>query len=47
VETIAVRGGAPVVFARAGLLQLREAIRGAGIAAENFVWPPCLTEAAR
>ena len=33
VETIAVRGGAPVVFAKAGLDQLRAAIRGAGIAA--------------
>jgi hypothetical protein len=40
VETIPVRGGPPVLFAKAGLLQLREAIRGAGIAAENFVWPP-------
>jgi CHASE2 domain-containing sensor protein len=40
VETIAVRGGAPVVFAKAGLHQLRDAIRGAGIAADNFVWPP-------
>ena len=40
VETIAVRGGPPVVFAKAGLHQLRDAIRGAGIAAENFVWPP-------
>ncbi|OCB62320.1 hypothetical protein A5677_11800 [Mycobacterium malmoense] len=40
VETIAVRGEKPVVFAKAGLHQLREAIRGAGIAAENFVWPP-------
>jgi WD40 repeat protein len=40
VETIAVRGGPPVVFAKAGLHRLREAIRGAGIGAENFVWPP-------
>ncbi len=40
VETIAVRGGSPVVFAKAGLRQLREAVRGAGIAADNFVWPP-------
>jgi hypothetical protein len=40
VETIPVRRGAPVVFAKAGLHQLREAIRGAGIGAENFVWPP-------
>ena len=27
-------------FAKKGLHQLREAIRGAGIGAENFVWPP-------
>ena len=40
VETIALRGGLPVVFAKAGLQQLRYAIRGTGIAAENFVWPP-------
>ena len=40
VETIAVRGGPPVVFAKVGLNQLRDAVRGAGIAAENFVWPP-------
>ena len=40
VETIPVRGGPPVLFAKAGLHQLRDAIRGAGIAAENFVWPP-------
>jgi WD40 repeat protein len=40
VVKIPVRGGEPVVFAKAGLHQLREAIRGAGIAAENFVWPP-------
>src|SRR6185312_8111747 len=40
IETIAVREGAPVTFAKKGLHQLREAIRGAGIAAQNFVWPP-------
>ena len=40
VETIPLRGGPPVVFAKVGLHQLREAIRSAGIAAENFVWPP-------
>ena len=40
VETIPVRGGPPVVFAKTGLHRLREAIRGAGIAAEHFVWPP-------
>ena len=35
------RGEEPVVFAGEGrLYDLREAIRGAGIAAENFVWPP-------
>ena len=39
VETTPVRGGPPVVFAKVGLHQLRDAIRGAGIAAENFVWP--------
>ena len=40
VETIPVPGGPPVRFAKAGLRQLREAIRGAGVAANNFVWPP-------
>ncbi len=40
VESVAVRGGPPVVFAKVGLHQLREAVRGAGIAADNFVWPP-------
>jgi WD40 repeat protein len=39
-EQIAVPGGAPVAFAKTGLHQLREAIRGVGIGAENFVWPP-------
>ncbi len=40
VETIPVSGGPPVLFAKAGLHQLREAIRGVGVAANNFVWPP-------
>ena len=40
IEKIAVRGGPPVLFTKAGLHQLREAIRGTGIAADNFVWPP-------
>jgi WD40 repeat protein len=40
IERIPVRGGPSVLFARAGLHQLREAIRGAGIGADNFVWPP-------
>lgn len=40
VETVAMQSGPPVVFAKAGLRQLRDALRGAGIAADNFVWPP-------
>ncbi len=40
VETIPLPGGPPVLFAKAGLHQLREAIRGVGVAANNFVWPP-------
>ena len=36
-------GEARLTFAKKGLHQLREAIRGAGIAAENFVWPPPAT----
>ncbi|HUO37031.1 MAG TPA: AAA family ATPase, partial [Mycobacterium sp.] len=39
-EKIAVPGGPPVIFAKAGLHQLREAIRRAGIGADNFGWPP-------
>jgi WD40 repeat protein len=39
-ESIPLPGGGPVVFAKTGLRQLREAIRGTGIGAENFVWPP-------
>jgi WD40 repeat protein len=30
----------PVVFAADGLYRLRDGIRGAGIAAKSFVWPP-------
>ncbi|MEZ0343164.1 toll/interleukin-1 receptor domain-containing protein, partial [Mycobacterium sp. pV006] len=37
---VEVDGGAPVVFATEGLYRLRDAIRGAGIGAESFVWPP-------
>ena len=37
---IDVPGGASVAFATFGLTQLRDAIRGAGIRPENFVWPP-------
>lgn len=32
--------GAPVELATAGLYRLRDGIRGAGIGAESFVWPP-------
>ena len=32
--------GKPVAFAAEGLHRLREGIRGAGIGAESFVWPP-------
>ncbi|MDT5090945.1 MAG: hypothetical protein QOH60_308 [Mycobacterium sp.] len=32
--------GPPVKFATDGLYRLRDAIRGAGIEAESFVWPP-------
>jgi WD40 repeat protein len=39
-ESIAVEGGPPVVLARIGLHQLLDAIRGAGIGADNFEWPP-------
>lgn len=35
-----VGGGSPVEFATAGLYRLRDGIRGAGIGAESFVWPP-------
>ena len=40
VTEVEVGGGAPVVFATEGLYRLRDAIRGAGIGAESFVWPP-------
>ena len=40
VETIILGEGAPVQFAKAGLRQLREAIRGVGIGADLLVWPP-------
>ncbi|MGV0746224.1 nSTAND1 domain-containing NTPase [Mycolicibacterium sp. XJ870] len=33
-------GGPPVEFATDGLYRLRDAIRGAGISALSFVWPP-------
>jgi WD40 repeat protein len=32
--------GPPVQFATDGLYRLREAVRGAGIGAQSFVWPP-------
>ncbi len=37
---IDVPGGPAVEFNTVGLTQLRDAIRGAGIGPENFVWPP-------
>jgi WD40 repeat protein len=37
---IQIDGSAPVEFATAGLYRLRDAIRGTGIGAEYFVWPP-------
>jgi WD40 repeat protein/CHASE3 domain sensor protein len=33
-------GGPPVMFATSGLYRLRDAIRGTGISAHSFVWPP-------
>src|SRR6185312_12300116 len=33
-------GGPPIEFATEGLYRLRDGIRGAGIGAESFVWPP-------
>jgi WD40 repeat protein len=33
-------GNPPVQFATDGLMRLRDGIRGAGISAESFVWPP-------
>lgn len=38
--SISVSGGPPVQFAIQGLYRLRDAIRGAGISAHSFVWPP-------
>lgn len=37
---IDVGGGPPMEFATDGLFRLRDAIRGAGISAQSFVWPP-------
>ncbi len=38
--SIDVGGGAPVQMSTEGLYRLRDGIRGAGIGAESFVWPP-------
>ncbi len=38
--SIEVPEGPPVQLATDGLLRLRDGIRGAGIGAESFVWPP-------
>ena len=38
--SIDVDGGSPVTFATGGLYRLRDAIRGTGISAHSFVWPP-------
>jgi WD40 repeat protein len=38
--SIEMSGGPPVVFATDGLYRLRDAVRGAGISAQSFVWPP-------
>ena len=38
--SIDVGGGPPVMFATTGLYRLRDAIRGTGISAHSFVWPP-------
>jgi WD40 repeat protein len=38
--TIEVAGGAAVCFNTAALLQLRRALEGPGVGAEDFVWPP-------
>jgi WD40 repeat protein len=38
--SIDVRGGPPVMLATDGLYRLRDAIRGTGISARAFVWPP-------
>ena len=38
--SIDIGGGPPVLFATSGLYRLRDAIRGTGISANSFVWPP-------
>ncbi|MGA5463845.1 eIF2A-related protein [Mycobacterium sp. NPDC050041] len=38
--SIDVGSGPPVLFATNGLYRLRDAIRGTGISANSFVWPP-------
>jgi WD40 repeat protein len=38
--SIDIDGGPPVMFATGGLYRLRDAIRGTGISAHSFVWPP-------
>ncbi len=38
--SIDVGAGPPVMFATGGLYRLRDAIRGTGISAHSFVWPP-------
>ena len=38
--SIDVGGGPPVMFATGGLYRLRDAIRGTGVSAHSFVWPP-------
>ncbi|MEV3901101.1 TIR domain-containing protein [Mycobacterium sp. NPDC050551] len=38
--SIDVGSGPPVLFATSGLYRLRDAIRGTGISANSFVWPP-------
>ncbi|BBX17592.1 hypothetical protein CRI77_24635 [Mycolicibacterium duvalii] len=40
VTAVDIGGGPPVEFSTAGLYRLRDGIRGAGIGAESFVWPP-------
>lgn len=37
---IDVKGGPPVTFLTEGLYRLRDAIRGAGLSAQSFIWPP-------
>nr|WP_240761156.1 toll/interleukin-1 receptor domain-containing protein [Mycolicibacterium sp. CR10] len=40
VTAVDAQGGPPVEFATDGLFRLRDVIRGAGIGAQSFVWPP-------